>query len=127
MAESSTQAIAYSISHGTIARVPYDGQLLADLIAASDSYTRTNDDGADVWGIRDGQKWRVIMSGPDFSLRSDDSIALLFPSSDPAHMWISENLDADVMVWGSAVVIEHRYVEAVIRGIVGDGLTVMMI
>jgi hypothetical protein len=59
----------------------------------------------------------------DFHVVDDHSLFLLQPITAAAAGWITEHLPADAMMFGSAIVIEHRYVEDILDGITGDGLT----
>jgi hypothetical protein len=52
------------------------------------------------------------------------AIYLLHPLTDAAHEWVRERLPDDAQRWCGAVVVEHRYIEDIARGIVADGLTV---
>jgi hypothetical protein len=61
---------------------------------------------------------------PDFFCENHGSIFLLRPASPAAHSWISEHLHQDRMTFGNAVVVEHRYIWAILEGIQNDGLEV---
>lgn len=62
---------------------------------------------------------------PDFRARNEGSIWLLFADTDAARCWEYEYLPREATKWGNATVIECRYVEEVVRGIIDSGLTVM--
>lgn len=59
----------------------------------------------------------------DFTIENHGSLFLLRPESDQAREWVAENVE-DAMRFGHAVVIEPRYVEGIVEGILADGLTV---
>jgi hypothetical protein len=54
---------------------------------------------------------------PDFRCENHGSVFLLFPVSQSGQSWIKENLPFDAQRFGNAVVIEHRYVWAILEGI----------
>jgi hypothetical protein len=56
---------------------------------------------------------------PDFLLENHSSIF-----SPTAFAWIEEHLPPDRMTFGNAVVIEPRYVWAILAGLQDDGLVV---
>jgi len=61
----------------------------------------------------------------DFKRENDGSLFLLRPLSVAAKEWMQQNLPVDspeTQFWGDAIVIELRYVEAILDGIFGDGL-----
>ena len=60
---------------------------------------------------------------PDFIVENHGSIFLLQPLTSAANSWISEHLPEDRMTFGGAVVVEHRYIWAILEGIQFDGLT----
>jgi len=60
--------------------------------------------------------------GPDFRCENHGSLFLLLPISPAAFAWIEEHLPADRITFGSAVVIEPRYVGAILLGLQEDGL-----
>ena len=61
-------------------------------------------------------------STPDFVCENHGSLFLLIPRSAPAKIWIEENLPPDRMTFADAVVIEPRYVWAILVGLQDDGL-----
>ena len=62
--------------------------------------------------------------GPDFRSENQGSLFLLFPLTQPAHFWIEEHLPEDAQWFGNGVVVEHRYIWAILEGIQNDGLAV---
>jgi hypothetical protein len=64
----------------------------------------------------------------DFHLFSDvvpnPTVWLLTPYSKQACAWVAENISDDAMWFGAAIVVEHRYVAALIAHIERDGLVV---
>jgi hypothetical protein len=61
---------------------------------------------------------------PDFFVEDRATIFFLQPPTPAAISWIQENLPEDHMTFGSAVVVEHRYIGAIVRGAMADGLEV---
>lgn len=64
------------------------------------------------------------MTTPDFTFANHGSICTLQPVSAAAQEWVAEHIPADAQTWGSAIVIEPRYVSEVLSGISDDGLEV---
>jgi len=61
----------------------------------------------------------------DFLFRDHGSITTLLPLNDEARGWLEEHTNGDDVTWfGGALVIEPRYVGAIIDGIIADGLGV---
>jgi hypothetical protein len=60
----------------------------------------------------------------DFVCENHSSIFLLRPVSPSAFCWIEEHLPSDRITFGNAVVIEPRYVWAILVGLQEDGLVV---
>ena len=56
-----------------------------------------------------------------FLLRNEGTISLLQPVDADAENWIEEHLPAEHQVWGSASVIEHRFVLPILEGIRNAG------
>ena len=64
---------------------------------------------------------RIDPDDVDFRIRNEGTLVLLWPISDVAKSWVLENV-AVATEWGGAVVIEHRYAQAIIDGATADGL-----
>jgi hypothetical protein len=64
------------------------------------------------------------MLRPDFVVSNHGSIFLLDPLTDVARAWADEHLPADHMLFGAAVVVEHRYIADIVAGILDAGLRV---
>jgi hypothetical protein len=62
----------------------------------------------------------------DFTFTYDGgTIATLQPNTEVASDWIEDNVRADRHNYlGSALAIEHRYIDDILAGIVDDGLTI---
>jgi hypothetical protein len=60
----------------------------------------------------------------DFVCENHGSVFLLRPISAAAFAWIEEHLPSDRLTFGNAVVIEPRYVWAILVGLQDDGLVV---
>ena len=61
---------------------------------------------------------------PDFIFENHLSLFLLRPISPAGFAWIEEHLPPDRLMFGNAVVIEPRYVWAILLGLQDDGLVV---
>jgi hypothetical protein len=61
---------------------------------------------------------------PDFFVENHGTIFLLQPLTPVANSWIQENLPEDRLAFGSAVVVEPRYITDIVRGAQADGLGV---
>src|SRR5271163_385414 len=62
---------------------------------------------------------------PDFVLENHGSLFLLRPLCSAAKEWMNEHLPVDspeTQFWGEAIVIEPRYLEPIVDGILADGL-----
>ena len=59
----------------------------------------------------------------DFLVSDHGTIFLLSPVTKAATEWADEHLPEDAMHFGSAIVVEHRFISAVVRGFIDDGLT----
>jgi hypothetical protein len=55
----------------------------------------------------------------DFTCENHGTLFLLIPRTLPAKSWIEENLASDYMTFAHAVVIEARYVWAILAGVPG--------
>ena len=61
----------------------------------------------------------------DFRLQNEGTISILYADTEAAQEWVDEHIADDAQTWvQNGIVIEHRYVGAIIEGIVNDGLTV---
>ena len=80
-------------------------------------------DGYECSGTSPGKRTK-----PDFHLFSDGpnppTVYLLTPYSKLACAWVAEHIPDDAMWFGSSIVIEHRYVAALVAQIERDGLVV---
>jgi len=63
---------------------------------------------------------------PDFTLEGYGSIFLLSPQNETAIAWVNEHIGADngFQPYWPTVVIEHRYIANIVRGIQNDELAV---
>jgi predicted thioesterase len=62
----------------------------------------------------------------DFGVRCEGTIWVLTPLNDAAREWIKDNLPSDATTWGSSIIVEHRYMDAIREGIREDGFTMEM-
>ncbi len=60
----------------------------------------------------------------DLYIENHGSIFLLYPVSEAGTEWIEEHIPDDAMIWGDAVVVEHRYIADIAEGVMDDGLEV---
>jgi hypothetical protein len=58
----------------------------------------------------------------DFTVENHGSIFLLQGHTVSAAAWINEHLPEDRQTFGGAVVVEHRYIADIVRGIQDVGL-----
>lgn len=63
-------------------------------------------------------------STPDIRIENHGSVVLLRPVSGAATNWMEDHLPADAQRWGDAVVVEPRYVQPILDGMMNDGLVV---
>lgn len=59
----------------------------------------------------------------DFIIDNQRSVFAVRPVSRAAKAWIEDNVGGDVPTFGNSVVVEHRFIEALVDGFTGDGLT----
>jgi len=59
----------------------------------------------------------------DFNVGDEFTIFLLPPVTRKAGDWISEHIPVDAQYFGSAVVVEHRFIQPILDGITESGLT----
>lgn len=60
----------------------------------------------------------------DLSVANHGTIFLLQGLTEAGQEWIDKSLPVDAMTFCGAVVIEHRFIEAIVMGAIADGLTV---
>jgi hypothetical protein len=60
----------------------------------------------------------------DFNVQNEGSIFILNALTPRASLWCAEHLPHDATRWGNGYVIEPRYIEPIVDGIVDDGLTI---
>jgi hypothetical protein len=58
----------------------------------------------------------------DLLFENNLSIFLIRPVSSAGQSWLDYNISAEAQTFGSAIVCEPRYVEAILRGATSDGL-----
>ncbi len=64
------------------------------------------------------------MTTDDFTFDDHGSICILYAVTRAAVDWVEEHIDGSALRYGGGVVIEPRYAEPIIDGIINDGLTV---
>lgn len=61
----------------------------------------------------------------DFTLANHGSICILTAVTPAAQAWVDDHLPEDRLSWGRlGTVVEPRYVDAIVEGIVADGLVI---
>lgn len=65
----------------------------------------------------------MSVQSADFEVRNEGSIFILKPNSDAAVEWIDQHIADEAMTWGGGIVVEHRFIDAIIDGFTADGLT----
>jgi len=60
----------------------------------------------------------------DVYVENHGSIFLVRPVSNSACDWLTENVSEESQYFGNALVVEHRYIEALIHGLQEAGLIV---
>jgi len=62
----------------------------------------------------------------DFTLvgRPGDTVFSLIPNTPAAEQWATEHLPEDAQHFGRGICVEHRYMGAILEGILSDGLKV---
>jgi hypothetical protein len=60
----------------------------------------------------------------DISVANHGSIFLVTPHSTEAKAWIDENVSEDAQFLGNRLAVEHRFIDNLVEGMRGDGLTV---
>lgn len=59
----------------------------------------------------------------DIFVQNEGSLFILYPQSKIGREWLDEHIAEDAMTWGDGgIVVEHRYVGAIIDGAQVDGL-----
>lgn len=58
----------------------------------------------------------------DFQIQDEGSIVLLRPLTTDAKEWLETNLSEDAQYFGSAAVVEPRYIWDIVNGFQSEGL-----
>ena len=61
---------------------------------------------------------------PDFTVENHVSIFLFRMNTPAAEAWVWNHVQSDAMFFDGALVVEHRYVQDLVLGIIVSGLTV---
>lgn len=62
----------------------------------------------------------------DLQVQNHGSIFILQAISNEGKQWVAEHIPADAQTWGvDGIVVEHRYIEAIVAGAINDGLEVL--
>lgn len=60
----------------------------------------------------------------DAIVENHGSVYLIRPSNSDAMVWLESHTSNDAMWWAGALVVDHRYVNDIINGMISDGLVV---
>ena len=60
----------------------------------------------------------------DVKIENHGSLVLIRPLTEAGSDWLDENISEDAQHFGAAVVVEPRYVDAIVEGMQNDGLEV---
>jgi hypothetical protein len=60
----------------------------------------------------------------DFTVQHEGTIIILYPHGRDAQEWIEEHIPEDAQRWGTGIVIEPRYFDAIAEGIREAGLEI---
>lgn len=60
----------------------------------------------------------------DFRVENHGSIFLVAALTDAAHEWIEDHIPEDAMFFGGKLAVEHRFIEDIVNGMLGDGLVI---
>ena len=58
----------------------------------------------------------------DATIQNEGSIFLIHAHTPAANNWIAQHIPEDAQYFGSALVVEHRYIEDIVNGMLADGL-----
>lgn len=61
---------------------------------------------------------------PDLVVRDEGSIFIVTPQTVAGEQWVAMHIPEDAMRWCNGVVVEPRYIEAIVTGAREDGLAV---
>jgi hypothetical protein len=60
----------------------------------------------------------------DIRISNQGSIFMVYPLSDAGTEWLDEHIGEESTWFGGGLAVEHRYIEDLVEGMQGDGLTV---
>lgn len=60
----------------------------------------------------------------DFFVNDQGTLVLITPLNDAARAWLKEHVQEDAQWFGRALVVEHRYANDLIEGILGEGFSI---
>jgi len=67
----------------------------------------------------------TVAASPDFNFENYGSLGLLRPLTESAKVWIDENVSRQgFQPYWPTVIIESRYINTVLDGIIGNGLVI---
>jgi hypothetical protein len=71
------------------------------------------------------EELKIGPANHDFVFRNHGSMIGLYPHSHAAQEWVKEHLPDDAPWFGKTVMIERRYADDIIEGILNDGMKVI--
>lgn len=63
----------------------------------------------------------------DAILIDHGTLSVLRPVTDAARDWMAAHLDPNAMQWAGGTVVEPRYLDAIVNGMICDDLTLAMV
>ncbi len=63
------------------------------------------------------------IAGPDFNVSGGGSLYLIHPLSEAARDWLRDNVEDGAQYLGRALAVEHRYIAALVDGMLSAGLS----
>ncbi len=60
----------------------------------------------------------------DVDVQDEGTLVLFTPRTEAAQNWIENSVQDGAQFWAGALVVEHRYAQSLLDGMVSDGLTV---
>ena len=67
---------------------------------------------------------KAAQPAPDLVVENHGPIFLLRAETAEGRDWISEHIPSDARRWGRWIVVEHRYIDAIVDGAINDGLEI---
>lgn len=58
----------------------------------------------------------------DIQIQNEGSIYLIRGISENGQQWLDDHISDDAQMFGDVIVVEHRYIDDIVSGIIQDGL-----